>query len=74
MKVAHKIADVSDEVCEKCGQNWENECRAYCVAHSEEEYEHRKAGGRAACEALAVERLRKKREQKKESTHGQKTS
>ncbi len=32
------------KVCEGCPQNWENKCRAYAMALSKEEREHRMQG------------------------------
>ena len=39
--IEHKMRDVPDSVCRKCPQLWEDECRAFCVSHSEEERIHR---------------------------------
>ena len=57
--INHKIANVPDEVCKKCSQLWEGDCRAYSVAHSTEEYEHRLVG-EVACDKLRQERLANK--------------
>jgi len=43
--VKQKIYDVPDSVCEICPQNYEDECRAFQVPHSTEEYICRNRGG-----------------------------
>ena len=43
--IEHKMRDVPDSVCQKCPQLWEDECRAFCVSHSEEERIHRTVPG-----------------------------
>jgi len=40
--ITNKIAKVCDCLCGLCAQNWQSECRAYQVAHSEEEFAARK--------------------------------
>jgi len=35
--IPYKIKNVSDSLCRKCHQCYEDKCRAFCVPHSEEE-------------------------------------
>jgi len=41
-----KLKDVDDSVCEGCSQNWDGECRAYLMPHSDEERKSRSAAKR----------------------------
>lgn len=50
--------DVPDSVCEICPQNYEDECRAFRVPHSVEEYAHRDTGG-AKCILKKVQEMSK---------------
>ena len=36
--IKYKIHVVGDEVCFKCSQNYEGECRAYLFSHTQEEF------------------------------------
>jgi hypothetical protein len=47
--ITNKIAKVDDKVCAKCSQLWRDECRAYHVSQSEEEYKSRFTGGEPTC-------------------------
>lgn len=45
MAIEHKIAKwMDDATCGTCSQSWEGECRAFQLAHSEAEQEHRSEG------------------------------
>lgn len=47
--IRSKIREVDDSVCQNCSQLWKDECRAYCVPHSDEEKDHRKKSLRPSC-------------------------
>ena len=47
--VSNKIVNVSDAICVICFQNWERECRAFEIPHSEAEKISRKRDPRARC-------------------------
>ncbi len=60
--IYHKIKNVPDSVCEGCGQNWQSQCRAYEMPHSEEERKHRGEKTDLNCESRElVEKRRKDR-------------
>ncbi len=42
--VSNKVSKVENEVCQGCCQNYEGECRAYCLPHSKKEEDYRKEG------------------------------
>lgn len=45
-----KIRKVPDTLCAKCPQQFDGECRAYMMPHSDDEYLQRKSDPRALCE------------------------
>lgn len=50
MRIKYKIdGTASDELCERCPQQWLGICRAFQVPHSEEEANYRKADRRVLC-------------------------
>ncbi len=57
MGVANKIAAVSDDLCLRCPQCWQDECRAFHVPHSRAEAEHRQIG-EALCQNDDLRRRR----------------
>lgn len=59
MKIAHKIANVSDEAFTGCPQLWEGECRAFQMTHSEAERVHR--AFRPACNCNVPKELKGRR-------------
>ena len=60
--VTEKITErTPDEVCLKCSQCWEGECRAYEMPHSKEEYAHRSEGYGMECDSQSMKELRKRR-------------
>ena len=57
MHIANKIAAVSDDLCLRCPQCWQDECRAFLLPHSRAEAEHRQIGG-ALCQNDGLGRRR----------------
>ena len=42
--ILHKINNAPDSLCKKCAQLYKGECKAFSLAHTQEEYESRTKG------------------------------
>ena len=59
--IKHKIYAVGDEVCFQCSQNYKGECKAFSIAHTQEEYLFRtKGNGKALCQELILKQMKVK--------------
>lgn len=58
MTIEHKIRRTPDEVCAPCPQNYEGECRAYSLPHSDAERQARTTGYGMECDESGLKRLR----------------